>query len=58
MFQLLEPIPGIDESDEGVFEQPSRIAKTNVGDEEPEGAIRSAVGLLAIALIVSSAISG
>ena len=55
---MLELIPGIDESDAGVFEPLSRGAETNVRDEEPEGAIRSAVGVLAIALIVSSAILG
>ena len=48
----------MDGSDAGVFEPPSRGAETNVRDEEPEGAIHSAVGVLAIALIVSSAILG
>ena len=48
----------MDGSDAGVFEPPSRGAETNVRDEEPEGAIRIAVGVLAIALIVSPAIIG
>lgn len=55
---MLELVPGMDGSDAGVFEPPSRGAETNVRDEEPEGAIRIAVGVLAIALIVSPAILG
>jgi len=55
---LLGLVPGMDGSDAGVFEPPSRGAETNVRDEEPEGAIRIAVGVLAIALIVSPAIIG